>query len=194
MKTFIAISALALGAVASATPGIEFSAPGYIGTNNTWSLGYSFQVGNSDLAVTGLGFFDDYGDGLTESHAVGIYDSSFNLVTSGTVTNSDALSGHFRYTKGSGILMAGQTYQVVAVTGSENYTWDPAGFTVSPDITFLNDVYTQSSTLVPGYSSSGGVNGWFGANFEYQAVPEPMTMAVLGLGALGMLRRRKSAK
>lgn len=29
-------------------------------------------------------------------------------------------------------------------------------------------------------------------NFSYEAVPEPMTMAVLGMGALALLRRRKA--
>jgi hypothetical protein len=192
MKLELTLGALIFASVAMATPAIEFDQPTVDFTNGQWSLGFEFKVGATDLVVTGLGFYDDLGDGLTESHEVGIFDSALNLVVSGTVTNADSLSGHFRYTSATALLQAGEVYQVVATTGSENYTWNPEGFIVAPDITYLRNVYTSSNTLVPGFSSDGGVNGYFGANFTYEPVPEPASMVVLGLGALAAARRRRA--
>jgi hypothetical protein len=50
--------------------------------------GWGFIV-NSPITVTQLGVFDSGQDGLRESHPVGIFDLSANLLVSGTVTTGD---------------------------------------------------------------------------------------------------------
>ncbi len=185
-----------VGAVA-----IDFTSVNTDFTNSSWSLGFEFTT-NEDIYVTSLGFYDDNQDGLTESHAAGIYDASGTLLVSTIIDNTSYLDGWFRYTDvASTLLTAGSTYYVVAVTGSENYTWDPNGFTVAPEINFISDAYAGPTTsLTFPTSSSGGVNGWFGANFDFNTtapVPEPSTILLLGAGLLGLVgynRKRFSKK
>jgi len=172
---------------------IEFTSPTVDFTNGTWSLGFVFDVLN-DVEVTSLGFYDDLGNDLTERHEVGIFDSSGNLLVSTFVSPGDSLVGHFRYDSiAPFFLAAGTGYRIAATTGSENYTWEPTGFVVDPNISFVTDAFTFSTTLVfP--TSSTPLTGWFGPNFQLQAVPEPATMLLLGGGLAGMLARRRSKK
>src|SRR5262249_25328874 len=65
-------------------PAITFTGSSNDTTNGEWSLGYKFEV-NAPITVTQLGYYDSGQDGLAESHAVGIYDLSQNLLVSGTV-------------------------------------------------------------------------------------------------------------
>ena len=90
------------------------------------TVGITFNVGAFDLLVTALGFYDGpdsatansnstFGDGLFESHQVGIFDSSNTLLTVGVTIPSGTgatLLNDFRYvTLGTPLtLLAGQTY------------------------------------------------------------------------------------
>jgi hypothetical protein len=166
-------------------------------TNAAWSLGFEFTA-NKNITVTSLGFFDQTG-GISQSHDVGIYDLSGNLLTSNTVLTTDPLTGHFRYHATSPItLTAGTNYRIAAETGADNYSWDPDGFFTAPEVTYVSDVFTQSSTLV--FPGDGGVvtHGFFGPNFQFNAVPEPAGLTLLGVGVAGLigygLRRRRQLK
>ena len=176
---------------------LDFTTPTSDGTNATWSLGWEFNV-LSPITVTMLGFYDDGKNGLSESHAVGIYDSLGSLLVSGTVVPADALTSWWRFTSVTPTLLpVGSDYRIAAVTGSENYTWDPVGFVVNPNITYVGSRYTSSGTLVYP-SESEPVTGYFGPNFQFEGgvIPEPSTFVLLGAGliALGMAaRRRKSS-
>ena len=57
------------------------------------------------FTVKYLGFFDYQGDGLTETHDVGIYDPAGNLLASATVLPGDPLIGHFRWVAVSPIVL-----------------------------------------------------------------------------------------
>jgi hypothetical protein len=177
------------------TLAIDFTAPTIDYTNNQWSLGFEFNVLNQ-VTVTSLGFYDDQKNDLRESHDVGIFSSSGALLISGRVDPGARLESWFRWVDvAPTVLAAGNGYRIAAVTGSENYTWFPTNFTTDPNIQFVANQYTQSSTLVLPVSSSGEL-GWFGPNFAMgDAVPEPSTYALAGLAlaALG-LRQRYFAK
>jgi len=163
-------------------------------TINSFSLGWQFNVVNTPITVTALGFFDlgsvpgyddpAYGFGLTESHDVGIYDSAQNLLVSGTVNPGDLLTGFFRYTSVTSTpLPIGTDYRIAAVTLDDYYTWDPGSSTFSPEIDFVQSRFTSSLTLVYP-TDSDDVTGYFGPNFQYEpftAVPEPGTLVLLAI-------------
>jgi hypothetical protein len=207
MKTLLT-GALLLG-VASApvgaqAPAVDFTSPTLDFTNGNWSLGFEFDVLNPlGVSVTHLGFYDAGRDGITGDHPVGIWDAAMNLLASATVTSASSLIGWFRWESIVALhLPAATGYRIAAVTGSDLYTWNPNGFMVHPDINFVTDrwVETTGTTLVFPVSSDGE-DGYFGANFMLDSdqqvvpVPEPMAMALLGMGLLGLeaVRRRRAA-
>ena len=164
-------------------------------TSGSWCLGWSFTV-NQPVTVTGLGFYDDLQNGLTQSHDVAIYNAQQQIVVSGQVAPGDPLASWWRWTDvAPTALVPGIQYAIVAVTGSENYTWTPNGFVADPRVNYLVDAYHSSAGGVLAYpDASDGVVGYFGPNFSMDVVPAPAALALLvpGLMTLVGLRRRLS--
>lgn len=152
-----------------------------LGTNGfdyqqgSYSLGWTF-VPQAPIHVTALGFYDDKKDGLTASHPVAIYDkTSQAMLTSVTVSPTDALDGYFRYAPLASplTLAAGTAYVIVALVGDERYvafnSIDPT-WTVSSSITYsggaVNYENDEATTLFfPDTFNS--TNGDFGPNFKF---------------------------
>jgi hypothetical protein len=173
--------------------------------NPPFTLGWQFRV-NSDISVTALGFFDNFGNGLANSYQVGIWDSAGNLIASATVDSgtTDTLMNEFRYKDISGVtLTAGQTYTIGALflTGNDSviFPGDATGFSSDSSITFLQSRYASGSTLSNPTTFFSTSPGFFGPNFllEPANVPEPTTFALFGMIAAGAgycgWRRRKAA-
>lgn len=188
---------------------VDFSTPTIDTTNGAWSLGFQFTT-NKTINVTALAFYDDLKNDLTQTHEVGIFDNIGNLLVQGTVKPGDALDGFFRYTSvQSTQLRAGGTFFIAAATRAENYTYNPNGFLVDPNITFQSSAFRLSDTLVfpgtvPGgtpiavsstLQTSDGNQGYLGPNFRADAVTAVPTPALLpgliGLG-IGVWRKRKA--
>lgn len=193
----LALTTSALSTAAFADYGLSADSFTNVGNNGIgYSLGWAFTA-STGITVTSLGWYDDLGDGLVDSHEVGIYDTAGNLMVSGTVQSgtADPLTGLFRYTAsltGSGVLAAGQ-YVVTGVSGGNDfYGWDPVNAVWGSGITFDEDRYDVSSSLIMPVSTSGTL-GWFGPNFEFTPVPEPATFFALSIGLVGfaVARRRK---
>ena len=197
-----AIFAVILTAVpaGAATLGVDFSSPGLQAGQSSWSLGYQF-IANNAISVVALGTFDYGQDGLAGPQQVGLWDASHNLLASTFVDNSDPLQGFWRFNAISPIsLVAGATYYV-ASQGGEGYTFEPSGFTVDPNITFVQDAFhyngdTSNSPLAfP--DRTDNLAGFFGGNIELSSsatTPEPSSFALFGLGmaVVGLVRRRLS--
>jgi len=197
LLTAISMSLLVV-ADANAGPAITSYVPGTDFTNAAWSLGWEFQVGSGAITVTDLGVYDDFANDFTESHEVGIYDLSGTLLVSGTVNPGDILSGFFRYTSVAPTNLAANTnYIVTAATRSENYGFFPSLITFDPAISYVRDRFQFSNTLVfpsnsTGFAAGEGIyGGTFGFIPSVTAVPEPSSMVMLGLGALGMAFARR---
>jgi len=201
--TLIAATVMSLGAVANASagPAWDFTTAGNSFTNGSWDFGNKFRV-NSDVTVTGLGYYADPSNGFVDANQVALYDSLGNLLASATVNNTYPLFGHFRFvTVGPVTLHAGQTYQVDGVSHSDNYTWNDAGFATDPSITYLGNTWQSGSTpdFMPDTKNDvtdgiWGANVFFGTATFTGQIPEPGSLALLGLSLVGLLGCRRKAK
>lgn len=168
-------------------------------TGSSWVFGYQF-IANKNLYVTDLGYFDSFKDGLTEQHAVGVFDSTGNLLTSTFVTPSSTLEGWFRWTKIDALFLnSGNQYTVMGIAGTEFYGADTpvSSLVINPLISFSASIYNASGTL----NSSGSIWGStiFGGNIKVidadtkpNPVPTPSTIIMLiSCLTLMVVRRRK---
>jgi hypothetical protein len=183
-------SAQELGVSASGTPQTLGNPP--------FSLGYRFDV-TSPFVVQYLGYFDAAGNGLNESHDIGLYDPSGTLLSSATVGpgTGDLLMGGFRLVAVSPFLLAvGAGYNVLgtSVTGIDQLLFSATTSNAS-GIAYVNGAFCEGAALQNACGSNP--EGYFGANFAGTVAPEPASIILLATGMLGMIgvvrRRRDSA-
>lgn len=139
---------------------------------------------------------------FAQSHAVGVYKivpgvaETGLLLFSATVTQSDPLVNSFRYAAptlpiggGSFVLAPGQ-YVIAGVTGADDpfaelvQQPDGSNALVTPSaITFFENRVVPGSTLAayPTMTEALTGAGYFGPNFQFQAVPETSSVVSLGL-------------
>ena len=179
------------------------------------SLGTQFTVGGTDLIVNTLGYYDGpnsaagaEGDGLLESHQLGIFDNAGNLLTNATVgQGGGTLVGDFRYVPTTSItLTAGSTYVLVGqvpTTTGDTFRDAGAANVNQTDLTVVQGRYSappENPDYFDGefeFPTSGGTGGpglvYFGPSFQYELVPEPASLGLIALAGLGLLRRRRRA-
>jgi hypothetical protein len=171
-------------------------------SNPPMTLGWAFEV-NSPINVTSLSFFDSDQDGLVESHPVGIWDTSGTLLVSAAVDAGTAnpLHDKFRAVSVGPTLLTPGEYRIGALflSGSDTNMFPTftAGFSTAPEITFIRSASAVGPTLTnptPTFFSMGPA--YFGPNFEYQSIPEPGSLTLVGsvavLAALFYRKRNNS--
>ncbi|HEY1377403.1 MAG TPA: DUF4082 domain-containing protein [Gemmataceae bacterium] len=175
---------------------------GSFGSEGDGTGGYGFTVGSSPLVVTRLGLWDQGGNGLTESHEVGLWTAGGTLLGSVTVPagTGGTLIGQFRYADlgPSLVLSAGQTY----VLGAHYPT--PADPFRLDNNTDMPSLFSGDATYEQPRSNGGfnfpnptlGTFAYVGPNLEYvvAAVPEPSGLLLAGFGAMSLLGYHRHRK
>jgi hypothetical protein len=165
-------------------------------------VGWTFKP-TSTIKVTSLGVFDYLMPGQSNLR-VGLWDAGGTLLASQNVTSASASIGQSHYESITPLLLAGgQTYYLAAYGASEQLL----AVVVTPDIA-PNGYATMSSEIQlgqvayssgTGFSFPGTTEGAAGyaiiaPNFQFQVIPEPSVMALLGLGIAGFLIARRGTK
>ena len=186
-------------AVAEVAPAIDFTSPGIVLSNTSFTLGYQFTA-NAGAVVDGLAVWNDFS--VTPGSAdVGLWDAAGTLLASTTVTTSSPTIGtaDWSYTPIAPIALTLGAMYVVGSFGSDaQVAFFNSGITVDPRITYVQDAFIASSALqFPSQTVSNPIElADFGANVILGPIPEPSTWAMTlagfaAVGLLGAVRARK---
>jgi hypothetical protein len=162
----------------------------------SYTTGWMFSSANP-LTVTALGYYDSGGDGLADTHDVGIFTSGGVLLVSTTVPSGTAgtLESAWRFVDIAPYLLPAGSYVIAGTTVDTSA--DPittfGNITLAVGLTLLDHgLYVSGSDLA--FPTEPG-NGYYNANFLFDpvgggAVPEPSTW-VMGASALVLLGLRR---
>ena len=167
----------------------------YYGASTGDVVGFRFTA-DVDMLVTDLGVLLDPGDGVLDSaHMVGIWrNSDMSLLASTSVDATGTLMNGFLYESIAPVaLSAGGEYTIGAMyTADDNdsYISSPSTLTTN-GISNTNGVFPAAGDLGFVYPEGDSTNlARLGGNFIWE-VPAPGSLALLGLGGLAAVRRRR---
>jgi PEP-CTERM motif len=203
-RVAVALAALAWSAPAQAASLLLDIQSGTLFQRGSFAnFGYTVTF-DQQVRVDALGLWDYQANGLADAHPVGLWDSGGTLlaqvVVDSTSTQVAALNpaGAWWFTSIAPLLLQPGTYKVGAYYPSTSDLFisslnvPPAQIVVNPLVTYGDSYYANGNFQYftePNTNAAHWDPGFFGPNAQVTAVPEPGTIALLGLG-LGLARRR----
>lgn len=201
----IGVTALLGAGPASAQIYMDVSNPNVVSDGRDFVLGYAFSVDNETL-LNALGVFDVDSDGLAVSYPIAIWDTANTAVplvqgtvpggVGGTLVGSVAGNGSWRMTSVAPTsLLPGNQYVIGMFRQGGSDNWNFGTPTPQPGINYIGarELFTGGLAFP---TSDTGTNRHFGPTFGLlgdggSSAPEPASLALLGLGVVGFLARRR---
>jgi len=195
LRAITIISSLACFGVSAGADSVavhpDFTGQSYGTSQNSQSVGWGFTV-NTSISVTMLAIFDHRGDGLIDSHRVGVWDSGGTLIVEATVpsgTSANLLDG-FRYVGINQQPLTPGDYVIGAYYNSQSQDLLPGSATTlveDPAILFAGARYGLGGNL-PFPNVFQGGNNHFGPNFQFKPspVPDQSSPALLLAGVMSL--------
>lgn len=112
----VAVAALCTAASASASPMYTFTKTPDAMTGS-YTFEQKFVVGAQDIVIDSFGFYDYLGNGLAESHLMGLFDNTGKLLVSSTIAagTGSTLENGFRWSSiANTTLAANATYSLIS--------------------------------------------------------------------------------
>jgi len=189
LRFVISLTVLASGLL-MADPVLTFNtSSAFSAANFNQTVGWEFDV-TSPITVTGLGWYDQGGNGLSTAHEVGIWDLSGDLVASVLVGagTTDPLDGLFRTASVTPIVLSAGDYIVGGQnfsTNTEQLAFGVAPTITDPSVSFLGGEYSSGTGFSDPTNHTGVADCCWGPSFSVAATPEPAdASAFLALGVL----------
>jgi len=176
----------------------QHGGPAYPGTVQTH--GWKFTV-NEDVQVVALGIFDyeddpTYAPGLLYPHEIGMWHDGELIISTTIPAGTDTLLvDEFRYVEIEPFwLDAGETYIIGNDSLGDPLVGNTASTSISTQlfITYERTLYSPAGSgfVIPTIEQD--LYYFFGPNFL--VIPEPSTLAILGLGIMLIRQRRNDPK